>query len=689
MSLMLRVKLRKHLLLFAFFPLAVVALLAVPQIFNAATNTNTRILKTTADYAAQNVDTFFFGTVFSRGKYAQSASFVRVLAEDRAAQTNLDKDSAVSAANAQLLAQANAVTELQACMIIDKYDIVRASSLPQYVGRSFSLDYSAQKSVGIKPYVAPIQRPGSIVGAPWDSDVVVLGVPIIKNGTFMGRLVGFYSTDYFVNITNETGDHDSSVAVFDNKNNLVADGSGVFTPAALAGKAGQTLESEFGELSKSDNQYRDFTLKINGVTYECVAHLSRLTEWPVVSIADKQALMMPTYRIVLILFIAGLCCMVIAYFISNGLLDSLIGPLESNFLPAIYRVANGDRKARITYNRDDEIGMVARALNDLMADLGEREIELSASEARYRIIIEGNDYMVFEWNANTDSIELSDLFIKHYGLQPDLTRASQSLRDFRYIHPDDREAYTKFCDDVFVRCVDTSATFRIRKINGEYAWTRGKSVALYNQSHECYGAIGAFADIDAVKREELRLTEQVRTDTVSQVLTRKAFEESTIEMMCQVDTGNLSGRQLCVCFVDIDDFKDFNTQYGHSFGDRVIRFFGEVLKNAVGAYGYAGRVGGDEFALCFAVGKDGLSPAEVVESIHRQLAEGLRTRDDEDNIVITASVGVACYPQNGTDYESLMHEADLDMYATKQSAKTQNRLRELKKLEAAGEEEAT
>lgn len=685
---MLRNKLRAHLMLFAFCPLFVMSILAVPQLIKLNSETSYNQVSSAAKHAISSVNVFFSDYVSSDQKFSKNPTF-QVLLKPENFEGMGEFSPEVQQANLLLKQQVAGVSELDACMIVDRYDIVRASSFSQFVGRNFSKDYVDKGSVGQDPIISTRQVAGALVGMPWNHDSVLVSVPIFQNRIIVGRLVCFYDVGHIKKAALSASDENAAVAIFDQRAGLVADGTRLLSPAVLAAPTGQEITDQFKKLeNNADNNVR-FSIKINDKKYECVVQNTGSSNWSVLALADQSLMRSPIYRTLIILLIAGAMCMVIAYWAAQKILERAVGPIDTKFLPAIYKVASGDRKARIVYDRDDEIGMVARALNDLMADLGDREVELRASEARYRIVIEGNDYMVFEWDANTDSFVISDLFAKHFGYEPDLTRASQTLRNSKYIHPDDKAEFEKFCDDIFGRCVDTSAVFRLRRLNGEYTWVRAKSVALYNQIHECYGAIGMFADIDALKKEELKLTEQVRTDIVSQVLTRKAFEETTIEMMQQVDNGEMPDRQLYVCFVDIDEFKEFNTKYGHSFGDRVIRFFGEVLKKSVEPHGFPGRVGGDEFALCFAVGPDDPSVEKIVSSIHEQLGIGLRTRDSDENIVVTASIGTARYPQDGETYEYLMHKADLDMYERKQMMKTQNRLQELKNLESIGVEEPT
>lgn len=684
---MLRKKLFYSFLIFTIIPLLPMVLLGFPQLISVVNNMSHREVVSNVTSVGSAIDVFFFQNIFSRTEYVQPELLKAIDISEGTPEPQITKET--KKLETLLKRRSNGVSELEAAIVVDNYDIVRASSLPQLCGRSFSSDYMQQGVVGSQPYVSPVQPASSMKGMPWSSDIVMMGVPLKYNNKVVGRYVGFYNTTYFRRLVKDNSNDRITCAIFDKKGNLVADGSNLLTPALLAGSKGDIIKEQLGEAKNDQEKHESFELTIENQKYDCTFQTARSSGWLVLGIADRKVLYKPIVEIVLTIFVGALLCVAFAYFLGKKLLDNLIGPLEKEFLPAIYRVADGERKAHIAYNRDDEIGMVARALNNLMSDLVERDAQLRASEARYRFILEGNNYIVWEWDANTDSIILSDLFMKSFGFEPDLTRSSQTLEKIKHIHPDDMPIYRKFCKDVFEDAIDATSVFRFKRITGEYTWVRAKSVALYNQSNQCYGAIGAFVDIDVDKKEELRLIEQVRTDALSQTLTRKAFEDVTLKMMRQVDTAQLGGCQLYVCFVDIDDFKNFNTKYGHSFGDRVIRFFGSVLKESVKPYGSVGRVGGDEFSLCFAVGPGDPEKGEIINNIRKKLAEGIQTRDNEENIVITASIGCAAYPQDGANYEELMHCADLDMYASKQALKMENQLRNLGRLEDIGEEEPT
>jgi diguanylate cyclase (GGDEF)-like protein len=120
---------------------------------------------------------------------------------------------------------------------------------------------------------------------------------------------------------------------------------------------------------------------------------------------------------------------------------------------------------------------------------------------------------------------------------------------------------------------------------------------------------------------------------------------------------------LAVLVCDIDGFKAINDSFGHLEGDKLLREFTTRLKDVCRGYDYVARMGGDEFVIT-APGLTAEAAKDKADRLNQAAIESGRHVCGRD--VITLSVGMAFCPDDGTDVERLLAEADRRMYSMKQ-----------------------
>jgi diguanylate cyclase (GGDEF)-like protein/PAS domain S-box-containing protein len=165
-----------------------------------------------------------------------------------------------------------------------------------------------------------------------------------------------------------------------------------------------------------------------------------------------------------------------------------------------------------------------------------------------------------------------------------------------------------------------------------------------------------------------RLEFQARHDSLTGLPNRSYFMELLNAALREAerDAGQRPG-YLAVLFIDLDRFKQINDILGHAMGDRLLREVGQRLKRLLTADDLAGRMGGDEFIIVLPRQPD----EEAVALASREFLFALRAPHQiEDNeLFVTASIGVAIYPRHGTTVAELLRNADLAMYHAKNSGK--------------------
>ena len=122
--------------------------------------------------------------------------------------------------------------------------------------------------------------------------------------------------------------------------------------------------------------------------------------------------------------------------------------------------------------------------------------------------------------------------------------------------------------------------------------------------------------------------------------------------------------ELSLLFIDIDNFKDINDQFGHLFGDKLLVKVANILQNAIGSEDLVSRYGGDEFLVLLKSADKGSYHKQVITKIN---SEDRILSSGDKNVSISLSIGVSRFPLDGDTIDQLMAKADQEMYLTKKS----------------------
>jgi diguanylate cyclase (GGDEF)-like protein len=137
-----------------------------------------------------------------------------------------------------------------------------------------------------------------------------------------------------------------------------------------------------------------------------------------------------------------------------------------------------------------------------------------------------------------------------------------------------------------------------------------------------------------------------------------------------VENAAKKGNQVSLAVMDIDNFKGVNDNYGHLFGDKVIKAVGEIIKESVGSDAVAGRMGGDEFLIVFEKFSDELEYRNVLRCIKTKVNYVYLNKFGNDNR-LTCSIGLGRYGigKCSTNFHDLFKIADRALYLAKQKGK--------------------
>jgi diguanylate cyclase (GGDEF)-like protein len=187
----------------------------------------------------------------------------------------------------------------------------------------------------------------------------------------------------------------------------------------------------------------------------------------------------------------------------------------------------------------------------------------------------------------------------------------------------------------------------------------GRSIRVVNQPMQGGGWVATFEDITEWLEAQAKISHMARHDALTSLPNRVLFHEQLVQGLRR--TG--SGDQLAVLCLDLDHFKDINDSLGHPIGDALLKEVGRRLKATVGESDTVARLGGDEFAVV----QIGRSEETAARSLAGRLVEVISApyEIDDHQIIIGVSIGISLSPQDGSNPDELLKNADLALYRAK------------------------
>ncbi|MEH6639597.1 MAG: EAL domain-containing protein [Porticoccaceae bacterium] len=263
-----------------------------------------------------------------------------------------------------------------------------------------------------------------------------------------------------------------------------------------------------------------------------------------------------------------------------------------------------------------------------------------------------------------------------------------SLQEYlEVIHEEDREIFKAKVSAGLVKGEPWLDEHRIVTANGETKVIKVTAEIFFSAVDETkiIWAMGIVQDITEQRRSEETIRRMAFYDDVTGLHNRVAFME---ELKLVMSLHQRMKTVLAVLYLDLDDFKRVNDSLGHHLGDRLLKKFADRLVEELRASdlpardrsSVLARLGGDEFVLLLTGLKHKTDAATVARRIQSSLAQpfvlDMETEQglsSSHELYVSASIGIAVYPTDGMDAETLLKNADKAMYATKHMGKNTHR----------------
>lgn len=286
--------------------------------------------------------------------------------------------------------------------------------------------------------------------------------------------------------------------------------------------------------------------------------------------------------------------------------------------------------------------------------------QVALREQRWKFALEGARHGVWDWHVPTDSVEYSDYYKQMHGFTDEDIHSD--IQQFKQrIHPDDQMAVA---NDI-AECLEQKVPFyenehRIRCKDGSVKWVLARGKVIEWRKGQPVRMVGTHTDITGRKQMEKQIRELAHYDALTGLPNRSLFHDRVHQAFKQARRSN-SG--VAVIFIDLDEFKPVNDQYGHDVGDRLLQQAASRLLSTVRTSDTIARLGGDEFVALLSNVEE-VSAAEVVaEKILHTMLQPYQI--DGHQLTCGASIGVAMYPEHADDEKLLLINADIAMYHVK------------------------
>lgn len=275
----------------------------------------------------------------------------------------------------------------------------------------------------------------------------------------------------------------------------------------------------------------------------------------------------------------------------------------------------------------------------------------------YKRIFSENNTSVWEWNisknqmyvsnsiknltnSNSNSFNSMTEFINNLSYEEDTVLAQKDLKDFI-------NGYVPFYQ----------STFRIKTDNDEIKWVLLKGSFTTNEEDGSKCLSGILSEVLEIKLLE-------RYDGLTLLPNRKFFFKKINNLIRENIEKNKKG---ALIYIDLDNFKSINANWGNFVGDVVLKLFTQRLTDMLGDKAELARLGGDEFIIIVPEFSKLKEVQDVCVKIHNQLHKPFDILDTQ--IYISASLGVAIFPDDSFDADELIKFCDFAIYKSKHKGK--------------------
>ena len=300
-----------------------------------------------------------------------------------------------------------------------------------------------------------------------------------------------------------------------------------------------------------------------------------------------------------------------------------------------------------------------------LRDISERkqmEEALRDSEERYRTILEEIEEGYYELNLAGDVTFVNKAACHQLG------RSEKELSGMnyrQYVAKEDIKSVYRVWNKVYRTGEPLqSHPFAIIRKDGTQVFLESSVALLRNKQGRIIGFRSVSRDVTERKKFEQKLADMATHDSLTGLPNRTLLKD---RLTMGLALSQRSGNRLAVFMLDLDKFKVINDTMGHDVGDQLLKSVGERLSGVTRKSDTVARIGGDEFALVLPQVSQPTDAAKLAQRVLDIFRKPFIFSDHRLNV--TTSIGIAIYPEDGGNIESLLKNADIAMYWAKEQGR--------------------
>ena len=436
------------------------------------------------------------------------------------------------------------------------------------------------------------------------------------------------------------------------------------------GHVEQEFAQNFAKATSKNINSGTFRYKVGKDNFYCSYQSLKSYGWYYILNINENEIFLPINNIYREMFVVITIVVGFIIIIVMSMSSTLFKKLD-NLILKIDAVNNGSYDFKFDAWSCDEIQKIIVSFNNLVSSViknKKRADKMLGDALAYKKAIEFASEIVFEADISNNKIlscssdfisfdtmtydEFWDNIVKEHVHKINWDEAKRifSRDNIEYLYWEDIKSISKDC-------------LYQQKVGEPYQWVSLNSITFCTEGRDMLKTIFYIQNINERKEKEISAIEQSKIDCLSNLYNKK-FTQEMINDYIYTSVGE---KKSAFVIMDIDNFKNINDTLGHIVGDNVITDVSSRIKRQFRGYDIIGRIGGDEFVVFMRdIGNTDLL-GNIIENVIKALSFDIEI--DGKSVSVSASAGVAVYPDNGKSYNELYRNADKALYKAKEGGK--------------------